>query len=212
MMNSPLEHSPAPWAYDDNREGHEGMVNVYDADGRFLLCMGDMESSTWQDMCDASLIAAAPDLLEACKFVLASYTVRPSYISPQTFEMVRAAIAKAYAVTTPPEQTPPHGLLMGSKEERMGYSIRITTDREIPLEDAEAIVAELPESLQSLIPGMGISRQSWGWRAATDISLPEGNEWRISGSYNTSGWLMANAIAIRLRLRGYTATIGAMIW
>jgi hypothetical protein len=95
----------------------------------------------------------------------------------------------------------------------MGYSIYISTDREIALEDAEAIVADLPKELHGAFPGWGIARAKWGWSAATDISLPEGNEWRISGSYSMSGnvaRLMADALAMRLRLRGYTVNIGDM--
>lgn len=95
----------------------------------------------------------------------------------------------------------------------MGYSIHISTDREIALDDAEAIVADLPNELRSPVPGIGMSRTKWGWSAATDISLPEGAEWRISGSYSMSGTvarLMADALAMRLRMRGYRVRIGEM--
>jgi hypothetical protein len=108
MTNSPLDHSPAPWTYDDNRAGHEGMVNVFDANDKIVICTGDMEDCTWTDMCDASLIAAAPELLKACEAVTKEWDAamgpteaawKIAVILPQ----LRAAIAKAYAVTITPE-------------------------------------------------------------------------------------------------------------
>lgn len=93
----------------------------------------------------------------------------------------------------------------------MAWSIRLTTDRPISVDDADAIVTSLPESFHHWMGG--ISREKWGWSAATDINLPEGTTWRISGSYYTSGDIarpMAIALAMRLQLHGYTVTVGEM--
>jgi hypothetical protein len=98
MTNSPLEHSPAPWTY-------EGMVNVYDANGRNIVCTGDMEDCSWRDMCDASLIASAPDLLKACEAMHAWFKEedRGRWPDPETLQSLRDAIGKAYVVTFAPE-------------------------------------------------------------------------------------------------------------
>lgn len=59
------EYSPTPWVYDDSRDGHEGTVAVWNNEGGLVVALGDMEDCTWADICDANLIAAAPDLLAA---------------------------------------------------------------------------------------------------------------------------------------------------
>jgi hypothetical protein len=93
------EHTPGPWVVDDNREGREGLVTVYGADGSAVTCTGDMEDCTARDLADARLIAAAPDLLAAIE----SEAVRRAYdagLGASEWEAflwpeARAAIAKA---------------------------------------------------------------------------------------------------------------------
>lgn len=93
----------------------------------------------------------------------------------------------------------------------MDYTLRLTTDRPIDIQDAAAIVDALPASFG--YGRLGIIRQKWGWVAATEIRLPDGTTWTISGSYIVSGDAaepMAAALAEGLRARGYTVTIGEL--
>lgn len=65
MKANELGISPAPWSYDDNREGHEGLCTVFDADGKVLMCFGDMEDCEWNSIADGRFVGAAPDLYDA---------------------------------------------------------------------------------------------------------------------------------------------------
>jgi hypothetical protein len=64
---------PAPWAYSDTHEGHEGLVTVFAANGTDILCTGDMESCGMAEIRLAEAIAALPALLELAQFVAADY-------------------------------------------------------------------------------------------------------------------------------------------
>lgn len=55
---------PRPWVADDNRPGFEGLITVFDANGRSVVCTGDMEGASWADIQHGYLFAAAPDLLD----------------------------------------------------------------------------------------------------------------------------------------------------
>lgn len=61
-----IQHPP-PWSFSDNREGHEGEVNVYDDSGGIVLLGGDMEDCTMADILLAHAIAALPDLLTSTR-------------------------------------------------------------------------------------------------------------------------------------------------
>lgn len=65
MKANELGISPAPWACDDNRKGHEGLVKVFDANGQPVAYFGDMEDCDWEAIAEARLFAAAPDLYDA---------------------------------------------------------------------------------------------------------------------------------------------------
>lgn len=75
----------------------------------------------------------------------------------------------------------------------MGWFIEFKSDRDIKEEEAQQIVDNLPSEYRykgMFKPIMGIwetSRQNWGWSAAVDINLPEGNTITIGGSYGMSG-------------------------
>lgn len=84
---------PPPWTVDDNREGHEGMLAVFDANGRPVVYVADMEEAGGGDLRNADLFAAAPDLLTACESLLAD--CRAVGVEPFSAERARAAIAKA---------------------------------------------------------------------------------------------------------------------
>lgn len=55
---------PRPWVVDDNRAGFEGLITVFDANGRDIVWTADMESAGWADIQNAHLFAAAPELLD----------------------------------------------------------------------------------------------------------------------------------------------------
>lgn len=63
---------PPPWVADDNRPGHEGLITVFDANGRPVVSTGDMESAGMADIRNAHLFAAAPDLLTQLKLAQSS--------------------------------------------------------------------------------------------------------------------------------------------
>ena len=66
MLDELFIQHPLPWTFSDNREGHEGEVNVYDDSGGIVVCMGDMEDCTYADILLAHAIAALPELLACC--------------------------------------------------------------------------------------------------------------------------------------------------
>lgn len=55
---------PRPWVADDNRPGFEGSLMVFDANGRDIVCTGEMESANLNDIQHMYLFAAAPELLD----------------------------------------------------------------------------------------------------------------------------------------------------
>lgn len=61
MLSELFEQHPLPWTFSDNREGHEGEINVYDDSGGVVMFCGDMEDCTYADILLAHAIAALPD-------------------------------------------------------------------------------------------------------------------------------------------------------
>ncbi len=100
MKANELGISPAPWVYDDNREGHEGLCTVFDADGKVLMCFGDMEDCDWLAIADGRLVSAAPDLYETllalCHAVDSALTTNAVAIEAAV-AAGRAALKKARA-------------------------------------------------------------------------------------------------------------------
>ena len=95
------KHTPGPWKAELNGDGHAttGLVLADDPYGVVATV-----SRRWQDCetqtADASLIAAAPDLLEALKAVLTETSAPATHIAfRQLREQVLAAIAKAQGDT-----------------------------------------------------------------------------------------------------------------
>lgn len=82
------KHTPGPWSfYDDSNDGKTNRIEIV-AIGKTVARI--YHSVPAQDLPNARLIAAAPDLLEALEFVIRGV--------PDTWEGVqqaRAAIAKA---------------------------------------------------------------------------------------------------------------------
>ncbi len=88
------QHTPGPWIAADDRRG------IYE-----ILCNGEMLAQVWRvgyvkrDLpaeANARLIAAAPELLAACKRVM---QLAVSAEGDEVFAEVKAAIAKAESAT-----------------------------------------------------------------------------------------------------------------
>lgn len=73
LLAALFEQNPAPWSMDDNRDGHEGLVTVFDANGDYVLCTGSMEDCSGGDIELARAIAALPDLLALAQKVAQDY-------------------------------------------------------------------------------------------------------------------------------------------
>lgn len=85
---SETKHTPGPWLIDEN-----GMI-YHRPDPLTKYCIAEMESGL---EANASLIAAAPDLLAALKKMLPEANRIDQHLRPtfETCEEARAAIAKA---------------------------------------------------------------------------------------------------------------------
>lgn len=84
------QHTPGPWAasYKTKRTNNQG---VYDSEGRLVASLDVHQLATPQvikrRVADATLIAAAPKLLQACAATIAGY--------PGWQEMILAAYSEA---------------------------------------------------------------------------------------------------------------------
>lgn len=67
----------------------------------------------------------------------------------------------------------------------MGYSIDISSDKEITEAELDTIISNVPPELGRYFPGK--EKQDWGWSLACDLWKPQGKKMRISGSYTVSG-------------------------
>jgi hypothetical protein len=91
MSREAMKHTPGPWNYD--RSGYSLYVNS----GRELVTALSMDGKRLETSeANARLIAAAPDLLEALKSVIAWLDAPDeSAFSDSQLALARAAIAKA---------------------------------------------------------------------------------------------------------------------
>lgn len=91
-------HTPGPWeAVDKRPDGFRG-YSIFHGD-QFVAHVGDSDSVTPIDA-NARLIAAAPELLEACELLIEQYEASGDFtiggkLTNRPFSMARAAIAKA---------------------------------------------------------------------------------------------------------------------
>lgn len=90
-----MSHTPGPWKAESNGEINStvepwGAVATVEANslGRRRITIAEAEAN-------AALIAAAPDLLAACKAMLAKFDHSPLDKVSVAADMARAAIAKA---------------------------------------------------------------------------------------------------------------------
>jgi hypothetical protein len=78
-------HTPGPWTFDDDGK------TLLGGNWRKILVMADLQHDA-----DAALIMAAPDLLRACRHVLACInTLAPNLKTRPEVETCRRAIIKA---------------------------------------------------------------------------------------------------------------------
>lgn len=88
IQNTEPKHTPGPWNYQALAGKHDFAVYA-DADGKNLaLVCGFYEAN-------ARLIAAAPDLLAACRRLVTGHAENSEAIISQAHAMARAAIAAA---------------------------------------------------------------------------------------------------------------------
>ena len=88
------EHTPGPWQIDQD-DVRRGVFHLYAWDRDLLeRRIADPDIYDARDNANARLIAAAPELLEACETTLAN--LAPAYASEHlVIKRLRAAIAKA---------------------------------------------------------------------------------------------------------------------
>jgi hypothetical protein len=85
-----MSHTPGPWKVEETWSG----LKVYGPNRRSVCLVSDRFSDGRIETCDnACLIAAAPDLLEACR--KAWYVLDDIGGHPEMLAIIRAAIAKA---------------------------------------------------------------------------------------------------------------------
>jgi hypothetical protein len=97
-------HTPGPWAFTEGDKGRREMSVIHKANDReFLLGYAITESQNphqrAEDIANARLFAAAPDLLAACKAILLSIgDDDPDWREESGLQAVKDAIAKAEGV------------------------------------------------------------------------------------------------------------------
>jgi len=90
MLNT--KHTPGPW-----HTGGVNLISVYGCDGIQLAVITDRDGATPADKANAKLIAAAPDLLEACTRAMNIIEAEHEACSMYTahIDIIEAAINKA---------------------------------------------------------------------------------------------------------------------
>lgn len=91
------QHSPAPWrtAWDGERQAD---LVVVDANNRAVCLVAQHSRQDSRTMANASMLAAAPKLLEACQILVEHIDMHPKAllaIGPGNVDIARAAIAAA---------------------------------------------------------------------------------------------------------------------
>lgn len=90
-----VDHTPGPWKVEDRKDGGRTVV---DGAGRRITFTPQFEGAAARSIevavANARLIAAAPELLDACLSIISAYESERG-ISDSDIGTVRAAIAKA---------------------------------------------------------------------------------------------------------------------
>lgn len=92
-----MKHTPGKWIYEYYRDSPQNMYSFFieNEDG---FCIVDVLDNGTDEMCkaNAQLIAAAPDLLEACNAVRKYFKIRRlGSVADQMVVILSKAIAKA---------------------------------------------------------------------------------------------------------------------
>lgn len=90
MTTEKTKHTPSQW-YSDEKDEQFVIVRT---DNKIIYCIEDYEVNE-EDRANARLIAAAPELLEACKSLLHDLKSDPYVLTPKTINKARSAINKA---------------------------------------------------------------------------------------------------------------------
>ena len=99
-----MSHTPGPWHWVGNTlepvdkdPKLSSVFSILDAEGGYGFLGSDSKQTHAEIDADRTLIAAAPDLLEALRRIANGYTkgMEPSDIEAQFREIAREAIAKA---------------------------------------------------------------------------------------------------------------------
>lgn len=94
-----MKHTPGPWQEVTDDDGNEWVVpKGHTPNDMHTYFIGDLESTCSECHANAHLIAAAPDLLEACKAALECLEILDDdvdYLSRDEVRQLRAAIKKA---------------------------------------------------------------------------------------------------------------------
>jgi len=77
-----MKHTPGPWAFSNDKDY---VVEAFKEGSPYSICKYDVNSdSEAEDLANANLIAAAPDLLAACKSAVGIILERLNFIE-QTY-------------------------------------------------------------------------------------------------------------------------------
>lgn len=95
-------HTPGHWKIADQSDFIEGRYHIEDENGDALICYG---ASFYEEpnpgRANARLIAAAPDLLAACKALLAEHANQDPRTETHAQAAAKRAIAKATGAVRP---------------------------------------------------------------------------------------------------------------
>ena len=91
-----MKHTKGPWDVDPNDE----FTVTADRDGLSVCCTEYEDRGKNENIANARLIAAAPELLEACQTALITLNINRRYIQiPKLQEALRKAVDKANGLT-----------------------------------------------------------------------------------------------------------------
>lgn len=104
-MSEEVKHTPGPWVLDPQYLSEvqtEGMKTIAScwheqADGATITVTGVLPCSLEESAANARLIAAAPELLGALRFILAFYEPRQNYLDTNAWTQAEASARRAVA-------------------------------------------------------------------------------------------------------------------
>lgn len=95
-----MTHTPAPWTVADKSYGWDHFAAIITSTGIVANChIAALSRDYAQTAADARLIAAAPDLLEACETAALIMESLPHSVDQEDVKQLRTALAKARGET-----------------------------------------------------------------------------------------------------------------